>query len=191
MITSFQEIINLIILTAAIGYIFTGFITKPGLHKPGFNWEDFKFAVLIAAPGVVLHELAHKFVAMAFGLAAMFKVFWGGLGLAVFLKLVHSPILIIAPGYVEIPALGTSNLALTLIAFAGPAVNIILFVAAHIILTRAKHLTRTQAIALYLTKQINLLLFVINMLPIPPLDGSKVFTGLFRIISSFFSFSFS
>ena len=95
MITSLQEIINLLILTAAIGYIFTGFIKKPRdgyeliYKKRGFDWEDFKFSILIAAPAVVLHELAHKFAAMAFGLTATFKIFPMGLGLAVFLKVIH------------------------------------------------------------------------------------------------------
>ncbi len=190
--TSFTEIINLIILTGVIGYIFTGFIKKPRdgfeLHykKAGFDWEDFKFSILIAAPAVVLHELAHKFVAMAFGLTATFKIFWGGLGLAFFLKLIHSPFLIIAPGYVQISSSSLYTGTGAIIAFAGPAANLILLIIAHLILTRAKHLTRTQAVALYMTKQINLLLFIFNMLPIPPLDGSKVFFGLYRTISSFF-----
>lgn len=192
MITSIQEIFYLMVLTFTIGYIFTGYIKKPKttyelLHKkPGFNWEDFKFSILIAAPAVVLHELAHKFAAIAFGLTATFKIFWQGLGIAIFLKLIHSPFLIIAPGYVQISSQNLYNWQGSLIAFAGPAVNLILFVAAYLILTRAKNLTRIQAVTLYLTKQINLLLFIFNMLPIPPLDGSTVVYGLFKFISSFF-----
>ena len=177
-----QEIYYLTIMSLALGYIFSGFIKKPDSpFTKGFNWEDFKFAILIAAPAVVLHELAHKFTAMLFGLSATFKIFWGGLGIGVFLKLIHSPFLIIAPGYVEIPGLQT-NLTTAIIAFAGPAINLLLFITAHLILTRARNLTRIQATALYLTKQINLLLFVFNMLPIPPLDGSKVFGGLIKLI---------
>lgn len=184
MITSVKEIINLAILTVAIGYIFSGFIKKPGSpFRAGFKWEDFKFSIIVAAPAVVLHELAHKFTAMAFGLSANFYIWPFGIFLAVFLKVIHSPFLIIAPGYVGIPGLAQSNLTTAIIAFAGPAINLILFTTAHLILTRAKHLTRIQAVALYLTKQINLLLFIFNMLPIPPLDGSKVFSGLLSAIS--------
>ena len=185
MIISLQEIFNLIILTGAIGYIFTGFIRKPtqGFNmRNGFNWEDFKFALLIAAPAVVLHELAHKFAAMAFGLTAVFKIFWGGIGLAIFLKLISAPFLIIAPGYVQISTQSLYSSTGAIIAFAGPAMNLILFITAHLILTRAKHLTRIQAVALYLTKQINLLLFAFNMIPIPPLDGSKVLFGLTSLL---------
>ena len=192
MITSLQEIFYLLILTGAIGFIFTGFIKKPRdgyeliYKRNGFDWEDFKFAVLVTAPAVVLHELAHKFAAIAFGLTATFKIFWGGLGLAFFLKLIHSPFLIIAPGYVEISGTSLYTSTGAIIAFAGPAINLILLITAHSILTRAKHLTKTQAVALYLTKQINILLFIFNMLPIPPLDGSKVFFGLYKTISAFF-----
>ncbi len=192
MITSIEEIFYLAILTLTVGYIFTGYIRKPKtayelIHqKPGFNWEDFKFSVMIAAPAVILHELAHKFTAIAFGLSATFKIFWQGIGLAVFLKMIHSPLLIIAPGYVEISSQNLYNLTGAIIAFAGPAANLILFAASHLILTRAKHLTRNQAVTLYLTKQINLFLLVFNMLPIPPLDGSKVLFGLFKAIFSLF-----
>ena len=41
---------------------------------------------------------------------------------------------------------------------------------------------RKQIVALHLTKIINLWLFIFNMLPIPPLDGSKVFYHLFQTI---------
>lgn len=183
------EIIYFIVLTVGIGYIFTGYIRKPtsevykafSFKKYRFNLQDFLFSILIVAPAIILHELAHKFVAMAYGLQANFYIFWQGLGLGVLLKLIHSPLLIIAPGYVSI--VGSPTIAQsTLIAFAGPAVNLILFLGAGYILKHSSKLSRTQAIALYLTKQINLLLFVFNMLPIPPLDGSKVFGGLIKLI---------
>lgn len=179
---SISEIFNLIILTVAIGYIFSGFIKKPGgVYKPGFNWEDFKFSIIVAARAVVLHELFHKFVAILFGMSAQFYIWPFGIFLAVFLKLIHSPFLIIAPGYVGIPGLQQASMITAIIAFAGPLANIILFTAAHLILTRAKHLTRIQATALYLTKQINLLLLIFNLIPIPPLDGSKVLAGIISL----------
>jgi len=192
-IISFLEIVNLLILTAAIGYIFSGYIKDPSTQYRlirdvrKFNWQDFKYATLVAAPGVVLHELGHKTVAILFGLSATFKVWFPGLGIAVFLKLINSPFLIIAPGYVEIPGMFTVMQSI-LISFAGPAVNLILWLGSAYILNTAKKLTRTQAITLFLTKRINMLLFIFNMLPIPPLDGSKVFYGIFKLIFSSFSF---
>lgn len=187
---SLIEFINLIILAVAIGYIFTGFIRTPEhmrltKGRLRFNLKDFKFALLVVAPGVVLHELAHKFVAMAYGLNAAFHVWWPGLGLAIFLKLIASPFLIIAPGFVLIEG-QASNIAIILTAAAGPATNLIIWLVAAFILARAKHLSHFQAVALVLTKRINMLLFIFNMIPIPPLDGSKVIFGLGSLIASSF-----
>lgn len=178
------EIFNLAILTAAIGYIFSGFIKDP-LHKSlkKLNWQDFRFALLVSAPGVLLHELAHKFVAMMQGLTANFFVWWPGLGIAVFLKLISSPFIIIAPGYVGIQGTAT-KLQTVLTSFSGPLINLILFTIAALILNNSRDLSRRQAIFLYLTKRINLFLFIFNMIPIPPLDGYNVVLGLFNIISS-------
>ena len=182
---SLLEILYLIILTFIIGYIFSGFIKRPitehdVVYEHGFNWEDFKLAVIVAAPAVILHELGHKFSAILFGLNAVLHIFWEGLGLAIFLKLINSPFLIIAPAYVSISGAATAFQAF-ITAFSGPLVNLILFLIAWFATERMR-LTKKQAIILYLTKQINLLLFIFNMLPIPPLDGFKVFANLFRII---------
>jgi len=68
-----------------------------------------------------------------------------------------------------------------LIAFAGPLINLILWISAHYVL-KYKNLGRKQAIFFLLTKEVNKWLFIFNMLPIPPLDGSKVWFGLFKLI---------
>lgn len=182
---SLIEVLYLIILTFVIGYIFSGYIKRPVTEidlvvEKYFNWEDIKFGAMVAAPAVLLHELAHKFVAMGFGLGAQLHVFWEGLGLAIFLKLISSPILIIAPAYVSISGDATAFQEM-LTSFAGPFMNLLLFLVSYLILNRAK-LTKNQATLLFLTKQINLFLFIFNMLPIPPLDGSKVWFNLFKII---------
>lgn len=181
-----KEIIDLVLVTLVIGYIFSGSIKKPiteySIIKSSFSFDDFKLALLSAGPAVILHELAHKFVAMSFGLVAEFQAFWFGLGLGIFLKLINSPFLIVAPGYVAIYGLD-NPLLIGITSLAGPLTNLILFGISHYVLNHYK-LTRNQAIILYLSKQMNLILFVFNMLPIPPLDGYKVFSSLFRIIFS-------
>lgn len=165
-------------MTVALGYIFSGFIPQPRtLYKvisPTFNLQTFKYSCLIAAPAVVLHELAHKFVALAFGIPATFKMFPFGLVLGIILKLINSPFLIIAPGYVQLPALQTP--ITRLIALAGPLTNLLIFLIALIVLKKVK-LSNKYFLLWNLTKQINLILFIFNLLPIPPLDGSKVFFG--------------
>ena len=182
MLITLTEIIYLLITTAVVGYIFMGILPRAkGLyfHK-GFNWNEFKLACLVSAPGIILHELSHKFVAIFYGLQAAFYIWPFGLFLAVFLKLISSPFILIAPGYVGISE-GATTSQFALIAFAGPLVNLVLWLGSSFVLNRAR-LTRKQAIALHLTKVINMWLFIFNMLPIPPLDGSKVFYGLYRII---------
>ena len=179
---SITEIINLLIVTAVVGYIFMGILprTRPLYFHRRFDWNAFKFACLVSAPGIIIHELAHKFVAIYYGLQAAFSILPFGLFLSVFLKLINSPFILIAPGYVGISG-DAAILESTFIAFAGPFTNLVLWLGSSLILNRAS-LTKKQAIALYLTKQINMWLFIFNMIPIPPLDGSKVFYGLFRII---------
>lgn len=184
-IITLAEIIYLIILTIALGYIFSGFIRSPDHYRfprKMFDWKDIKYSMLIAAPAVILHELFHKFAALAFGLEATFHIWPTGLGLAVFLKLISSPFLIIAPGYVAISQ--ATPIQMTITAAAGPFANLILFLGAAYILNNAKKLTRRQAVTLYLTKKINLLLLIFNLIPIPPLDGSKVLFGLIEIIKT-------
>ncbi|HIH17536.1 MAG TPA: site-2 protease family protein, partial [Nanoarchaeota archaeon] len=41
-----------------------------------------------------------------------------------------------------------------------------------------RKLSRNMAIFLFYTASINLWLFIFNMIPVPPLDGSKVLMGL-------------
>jgi Zn-dependent protease len=186
-VVSLMEIIHLVIMTAALGYIFMNFIKSPTTvnsmlePKKGFNWQDFKFAALVTAPGIILHEMGHKFVGLAMGIQTVFSASYFGLFLGMFLKWIGSPFIIFAPGYVALSGTITHFQAF-LTSFAGPFMNLALFFIAYLILERKKHLTRTQAIALYLTKQINLFLFIFNMIPFPPFDGYMVFTSLFKLI---------
>ncbi|MBU2634027.1 MAG: M50 family metallopeptidase [Nanoarchaeota archaeon] len=173
-----SEIISLTIVTLVIGYIFSGYI-KPRIYGKSISVKDIKFAIIISAPAIILHELAHKFVAMGFGLTAKFYMWTFGLVLGLILRFFHSPFIILAPGYVGLSG-GTPG-QLAIIAFAGPLVNLILFFASFLLLKK-RGLKRKHIMALHLTKIINMWLFIFNMLPIPPLDGSKVFGYLFQII---------
>ena len=63
------------------------------------------------------------------------------------------------------------------IAFAGPAANLLLaFVGGTII--RTGIFDGSITLMLILFTQINIMLAVFNMIPIPPLDGSQIFSGL-------------
>jgi|SRR3989344_1066788 len=176
MITSISEIFYLAILTLAIGYIFSGYIKIPGFYSRFFSWQSIKFAMLVTAPAIILHELGHKFVGLALGYESMFHIWVPGLLLGIFLRLIGSPFLILAPGYVSVnPNL---PMELSMIAFAGPLVNLLLFMTAILVLKLKRRLKRKEFLFWHLTKMINIWLFIFNMIPIPPLDGSKVLAGL-------------
>ena len=176
------ELLYFVILVAVVGYIFMGmFVRRPRtvydmMHPKRFDIRDFKFAALVAAPGIVLHELAHKFVAMGFGYSATFNIWPTGLIIGIVLKLIGSPFILLAPGYVQIPLIADA-LVYRLIAFAGPAVNLIIWIVSIIILKKAKNMSKKQIAFWSLTKIINMILFIFNMIPFGPLDGAKVFFG--------------
>ena len=184
---SLAELIRLIIMSGAIGYIFMDYIKIPSpvdsvlTASKRFNWQDFKFATLVTAPGIVLHELGHKFVGLFMGIQTEFYASYFGLFIGVFLKWISSPFIIFAPGFVSLTGTLTS-FQVFVTALSGPAMNFLLFFIAYQILDRKKNLTRNQAIGLHLTKQINLFLGIFNMIPFPPFDGYKVFTSLFGMI---------
>jgi len=181
---SITEIIYIIVLTLAIGYIFSGYIKlrRPltGLDiKPSF--KEIKLAIIIAAPGIILHELAHKFTALAFGIGAKFFIWIPGIILGLVLRIFNSPFLILAPGYVSIS--GGTDLQLAITSFAGPFINLLLFVIAHLLLKK-RNIKKRYLFTLYITKMINLWLFIFNMLPVPPLDGYQVFSHLINILKT-------
>ena len=175
MLLSALEFIRLIIVTFAIGYIFSDYVsTHPQIHKR-FDWSKIKTAITIAAPAVILHELSHKFAAMFFGLKPEFFASYFGLALGIILKSVNAPFLVFMPGYVSISQ--STAIQSAIIAFIGPLANLLLWLIPSMIL-KYKTLGEKTSIILYATKKINMMLFIFNMIPIPPFDGSKVLFGL-------------
>jgi Zn-dependent protease len=178
-----REVIDLIAMTLLLGYIFSGFIKRPHvnwedfLRRPLFNWKDLQYSALIVAPAVVLHELGHKLVGIALGFTATFKAFYPGLLIGVAFKLANFPFIFFIPGFVEIPGGAGDPVSFSVVAFAGPAVNLILYVVATVLLRMDVHLGKYKH-AVILTQRVNLWLFILNMLPIPGLDGSKVLSGI-------------
>jgi len=64
------------------------------------------------------------------------------------------------------------------IAFAGPGANLLLALGGGLLLRLGVH-GEPWGLMLYMFTQINIALAVFNLLPIPPLDGSQIFSGLF------------
>ena len=139
---------------------------------------------MATAPAIILHELAHKFVAIGFGLNAVFFAFYRNtftLMLGIFTiisKLTGFGFIFFVPGFVGISGTGT-HLQFALTAFAGPFVNLVLWLVP-LYLIKNKIYKKKHYLLLLLTQRINMFLFIFNMLPIPGFDGYKVFTGLIR-----------
>jgi len=188
---TFGEIIDLILMTVFVGYIFSGIIPirrenyDPLTHyRRGFDFEGLKFAITATAPAIILHELAHKFVALGFGLDAIFYAFYRStftLMLGIFTiisKLTGFGFMFFVPGFVGISGTGT-QLQFALTAMAGPFVNLVLWLGSWYLL-KNKIYRKKYYLLLLLTQRINMFLFIFNMLPIPGFDGYKVFTGLMK-----------
>lgn len=184
---SIQELIDVIIMTLGVGFIFKDSFQihdVPKDYDPLTAYEkrgtEFWKACLITAPGVIFHELAHKLVALGFGLSATFHAAYGWLAIGILLKLMNFGLIFFVPGYVSIIGIATLWQDI-LIAFAGPFLNLFLFGFASLAL-KFHVFSRRHDLTLGLMKQINLFLFVFNILPIPGFDGFRVWAGLFELM---------
>ena len=157
-----QEIIDLAIMILAVGFIFKDYVAPRVVsanydplaqfrQKAKFFDENLKTSIMVTAPAIALHELGHKIAAMSYGLDATFHAAYNWLAIGVVLKLLNFPFLFFVPGYVSYSGF-VSHIGQALIAFAGPAVNLGLF------------------------------LFIFNMLPFGFFDGAQVFGSLIELI---------
>lgn len=154
--------------------------------------------ITILVFSAILHEIAHGYVAERFGdptarlagrltlnpknhIDPMMSIL-----LPLVLILSGSPVIFGAAKPVPIDPfnLKEGNKDIALVALAGPLTNIVLAVIASVIVHAIATFSTTSVVFdfLYLffltVAKINLLLAIFNLLPIPPLDGSKVFALL-------------
>ena len=185
MILSLQEVIDLLIMTAAVGYIFMDVLQSE--PRPwfvyGFDWERFRLACVISAPAIILHEVAHKITAIAFGLKAVFHAAYGWLLVGLVMKMLNTGFIFFVPGYVSIEAI-QSPMQSALTAFAGPAVNLLLYLGARIAMAKMPHMKIKTYRVMAMTRQLNGFLFVFNMIPIFGFDGEKVLYGILGNLQS-------
>ena len=160
-----REIQDLTLAWLALGLAFTFFFEGPGLldAAPSVVVLAFLGSLLTVGVGFLLHELAHKVVAVRFGQIAEFRADYGMLFLAVAGGL--AGFIFAAPGAVHHRGHITER-EHGLIALAGPVTNLALaalFVPIALVVPLA-----------WRGVTVNLLLAAFNMLPFGPLDGNTV-----------------
>ncbi len=145
---------------------------------------------------VTLHEAAHGFVAWRLGDDTAYRLGrvsanpfrhidpFGTIVLPALLLLLHSPFLF---GYAKPVPIQVRNLRQPrrdsiLVAAAGPAANLLIAVASAVLVNAALALPdqarEWTGQTLINSIRLNVFLAVFNLLPIPPLDGSRVLLGL-------------
>ena len=142
---------------------------------------------------ITIHEAAHAYVAKWLGDKTAYNLGRttlnpvphidpvGTVALPLLMVLLHFPIIF---GWAKPVPINYNNFKnfrrdVALVAFAGPFANIIMAIVWVLAFSLLGHYPYIQAMAIY-GVMINVVLFVFNLLPIPPLDGS-------RIVSSFLS----
>ena len=154
---------------------------------------DILFQVVILFFSVILHEVAHGYTALSLGDPTAREAGrltlnpikhmdpWGTVVLPLFLILVHSPFLVgwakpvpVNPYFMRDPKRG-----MMLVGAAGPLANIALILLSALAL-RALPLSATPFLfdLFKYCCAINIILALFNLLPVPPLDGSKVVAGI-------------
>jgi len=178
-IISGQELIDIAILTLAMGYIFSGFIRKPRGELASYfehdTWGEFKYAAMIATPAVLLHEFGHKFVGLFYGFDSILHISIIGLGIGILLKYVRSPIIFFVPAFVVSTLAVADPAKFAILALAGPAINFGLYWLSEWALLSKKWPKYNHA--WIVSKKINLILMMINMIPFGGFDGAKVLAG--------------
>jgi len=167
-IFSDKELRDLVIAIIALAVIFS---------FPNFM-DLFLLSLIIVFFSYVIHEMGHKFVAKKLGCVATFRIWPTGIfvGLmSMLFKLVGGWIVFVAPGFVEIMPYsfgrwGFKVVRLTpkdfgLIALAGVGINVFF----------AVFFKMFPGGIFETLSDYNGLLALFNLIPIPPLDGSKIF----------------
>lgn len=179
-----REIKDLLIAWVALGVAFALFFAggAAGVQRGGFLPLLF-ISMLTAGVGFLLHELAHKVVAVNFGQQAAFKADYGMLGLAVVSAM--AGFIFAAPGAVYHRGRIT-NRQNGLIAVAGPVTNLALaLLFAPLLLVPVEFVFQLGRYGV----GINLLLAAFNMIPFGPLDGKTVLSWSLPVFALTFGVS--
>ncbi|MCX8181510.1 MAG: hypothetical protein N3D12_00130 [Candidatus Methanomethyliaceae archaeon] len=149
-------------------------------YAPSLFPATFLISALTAGVGFLLHELAHRAAAKQSGCYAYYQVWPWGIILALFISLISAGRFIFAAlGAVYITPIVLSNQidekaikrVYGKISISGPSMNLLLAIFFMCLINLGGTLAEISSIGL----RINFWLAAFNLLPFPPLDGSKVY----------------
>jgi len=154
------ELKELLISALAITFVFSySYLRLPG------GWLAFLLYFAFVGLGFAIHESAHKFMAKSRGAWSEFRMWRDGLLFALLMKVIAG-FTFIAPGATYWLKYNATEEDTGLVSVVGPASNMVL-AAIFFILSL---FVPVMSVGTF----VNLQLAMFNLLPIPPLDGSKV-----------------
>ena len=136
-----------------------------GIDRPLLILRMMPQSIIAVGTGFAFHEMAHKYVAQKYGLAAEFRRWDFGLLMAVISSFLG--FLFAAPGAVHIFGYADEK-TMVKTSVSGPATN---FIIALISIGLSFFISSNF---LHFLAYFNLFLALFNLLPVPPMDGSKV-----------------
>jgi Zn-dependent protease len=148
---------------------------------------DFIFILIAVVIGLVLHEFAHAAAAVALGDDTPRRQGRFTLNPLSHISAIGLILVFVAPlGYARAVQVMSSKfkrprLAMPLIALAGPVTNLVIAIVA-LLGIRYLNLSDTSFMMRLLNQMalVNCNLFVFNLIPIPPLDGSRIVAAFLR-----------
>ncbi len=174
------EIRDLTISSLLLGFLFSIALGVFRYSHPIDALINFLIALAIVAPTLVLHELAHKFMAQKYDCKAAYVLWPTGAVTSLLLTLLTGGRFIFAalgavmidPSYsirLGYRYVGLSSEETGKISIAGPLTNIGLALLGFLFIP-------LNPTIFYTFTQINLIIALFNLIPFPPLDGVKIFS---------------
>ncbi len=169
------EITHILISMIVLTFAFAIALPKDTILSGNFKFEDFPYYLLLSFLGIAtaffFHEMSHKFMAQKYGLWAEYRMFPMGLLLALILS--FTGFVFAAPGAVMFLG-GSRDYETGKIAMAGPLANIIIAIIILPLYLFVFFESLQIASILNFIIMINLILATFNLLPLGPLDGTKI-----------------
>ncbi|MGC8644840.1 MAG: site-2 protease family protein [Thermoplasmata archaeon] len=164
-----KEIVDILISVVTLSVALFFIISRSQFRIPLLDAFGISFLMTITA--FLLHEMSHKFTAIHYGAWSEFRMWPLGLLLTIVTGLLG--FLFALPGAVYFASY-RNPIREGKIAVAGPSTNLVIGVALLPVLLFV-HLSYILFVAVFYLTYINIWLAFFNLIPIPPLDGSKVF----------------